>query len=65
MLQPLSHHITAVLTVSPERKQDGVRMPPHSWRSTTVVTHKGAPQETQDVKIWDTGPRELRFRSKE
>lgn len=57
MLQPLSHHITAALTVNPEGTQDVGRIP--------VLSHHllhlpwGVPEGSQDEKAQDADPRDL------
>ena len=54
----------AAWMVSPERTQDGDKGGAHR-QARVAVTPRGAPEETQDEKTQDTGPRELRFIARE
>ena len=61
MLQPSSLYVTAALMVSPEGSQDRNRMPAIK-QSTAAATPRPTPlmvhpEETQDEKAQDTGPR--------
>ena len=60
------HHMAASWTVSPEGTRDGDKLPTAKpiGQPAAAETPDGAPEETQDEKTEDTGPRELRCISK-
>ena len=53
------------LTVSPEGTQDGNRMLVNKQSAAAATPPRVHPEETQDEKAQDTGPRKLRSTSKE
>ena len=57
MLQPLSHHFAAPSLVNPEGTQDGDKECPPSGNQLLQPPARVHPEETQDEKAQDTGPR--------
>ena len=65
-MPPSNHHITVTLMVHPEGTRDGDKLPTAKpiRQAAAADTPDGVPEETQDEKTEDTGPRELRCISK-